>query len=228
MRTHILNIVEDKIVSNQHGFVDKKSCFSNLLETVDTIMNIIEDGSPVDVFYFDFCKAFDSVPHYRLITKLENYGVTGPMLNIVKDFLSDRTMRTMVRGSYSKHYKVVSGVPQGSVLGPLLFVLFINDLPNGLKNETMLFADDLKLICCADDISGIKEDLKNLQEWEDIWLLKFNPTKCKVMHLDINCNSKESFMLNGVVLEEVNSETDLGVCMCFVRLKLERKYLLLY
>ena len=213
VRTHILNIVEDKIVSNQHGFVDKKSCFSNLLETVDTIMNIIEDGSPVDVFYFDFCKAFDSVPHYRLITKLENYGVTGPMLNIVKDFLSDRTMRTMVRGSYSKHYNVVSGVPQGSVLGPSLFVLFINDLPNGLNNETMLFADDLKLICCADDISGIKEDLKNLQEWEDIWLLKFNPTKCKVMHLDINCNSKESFMLDGVVLEEVNSETDLGVCV---------------
>ena len=165
LRRHILMLVEDKICNNQHGFVERRSCLSNLLETVDTIIDMLGEGSTVDVFYFDFCKAFDSVPHYRLLTKLENYGITGPMLNIIKDFLTGRTMKTVVRGSYSKLHKVLSGVPQGSVLGPLLFVLFINDLPDGLKNATMLFADDLKLLGNANDVNSIKDDLSKLEEW---------------------------------------------------------------
>ena len=106
-RSHILNFVDGKIIPNQHGFVNQKSCFSNILETVDTIISMLEDGHPVDVFYFDFCKAFDSVPHYRLLTKLENYGITGPMLNIIKDFLTGRSMRTVVRGSYSNPCNVL-------------------------------------------------------------------------------------------------------------------------
>ncbi len=88
IRSHVLNFVESRIIPNQHGFVNKKSCFSNILETVDTIVHMIEEGIPVDVFYFDFCKAFDSVPHYRLLTKLENYGITGSVLEIIKDFLT--------------------------------------------------------------------------------------------------------------------------------------------
>ena len=120
-------------------------------------------------------------------------------------------MRTMVRGSYSTPCPVLSGVPQGSVLGPLLFVLFINDLPNNLKNATMLFADDLKLLGNASDVNCIKDDLKKLEEWEDIWLLKFNPSKCKVMHVDLNSNNKESYVFDEVVLEQIDSETDLGV-----------------
>ena len=86
LRRHIIMLVEDKICNNQHGFVERRSCLSNLLETVDSIIDMLGEGSTVDVFYFDFCKAFDSVPHYRLLTKLENYGITGPLLNIIKDF----------------------------------------------------------------------------------------------------------------------------------------------
>ena len=211
IRSHVLSIVEDKINPNQHGFVNQKSCFSNILEAVDTIISMLEDGLPVDVFYFDFCKAFDSVPHYRLLIKLESFGITGPTLKIIQDFLSDRFMRTTVRGSYSKYKAVSSGVPQGSVLGPLLFVLFINDLPDGLKNATKLFADDLKLFGNASDIDSIEDDLAHLEKWQDLWLLKFNASKCKVMHLDFNSNCKQSYVLSGTDLEQVDSEKDLGI-----------------
>ena len=151
-------------------------------------MDMLEAGFPVDIFYFDFCKAFDSVPHYRLLTKLQNYGINGSVLNIIRDFLSGRTLRTSVRGCYSSVRDVLSGVPQGSVLGPLLFVLFINDLPDNIKNVTKLFADDLKLIVNAQCKAGVIEDISALEYWESLWLLKFNPKKCKVMHLKYNDN----------------------------------------
>ena len=206
-----MNFVESSITPNQHGFVNKKSCFSNILETVDTIIHMLEEGTPVDVFYFDFCKAFDSVPHYRLLTKLENYGITGSVLSMIKDFLSDRSMRTVVRGSYSTIRNVLSGVPQGSVLGPLLFVLYINDLPDGLNNISKLFADDLKLICNAANANSIKADLACLEHWEEMWLLKFNTSKCKVMHLNFNNNNNVSYILDGTVLDPIDEEKDLGL-----------------
>ena len=211
LRNHILKLVDGTIIPNQHGFVNQKSCFSNILETVDAIISMLEDGNPVNVFYFDFCKAFDSVPHYRLLTKLQNYGITGPMLNIIKDFLTGRSMRTVVRGSFSDPCDVLSGVPQGSVLGPLLFVLFINDLPVGLNNTTLLFADDLKLLGNANDVDSIKQDLTTLEHWESIWLLKFNPSKCKVMHVNLINDTEESFELDGTILEPITAESDLGV-----------------
>ena len=211
IRSHLLNFVENKIIPSQHGFVNQKSCFSNILETVDTIISMLEDGHPVDVFYFDFCKAFDSVPHYRLLTKLENYGISGSTLRIIQDFLCDRSIRTVVRGNYSKFQAVLSGVPQGSVLGPLLFVLFINDLPGGLNNVTKLFADDLKLIGNASNVNSINEDLASLERWEELWLLRFNASKCKVMHLNFNDNCTHSYVLDGTSLEAVSEEKDLGL-----------------
>ena len=172
---------------HQHGFISKKSCFSNLLETVDTIIDILERGAPVDILYLDFCKAFDSVPHYRLLTKLENIGITGGLLEIIRDFLSGRSMTTVIRGVCSTPRPVLSGV--GSVLGPLLFVLFINDLPDGMKNISKLFADDLKVIADASDQDAITADINFLENWESLWMLKFNASKCKVMHMDFNSNS---------------------------------------
>ena len=211
VRKHILNHVERKININQHGFVNKKSCFSNLLETVDAVIELLEAGHPVDVFYFDFCKAFDSVPHYRLLTKLENYGITGSTLEIICDFLSGRSLRTSVRGNYSLPREVLSGVPQGSVLGPLLFVLFINDLPDNIKNITKLFADDLKLIVNAEDNESVVNDLSVLEDWESTWLLKFNVKKCKIMHLDFNNNPMSEYLLDGLPVVSIDSEKDLGL-----------------
>ena len=149
--------VENKITDKQHGFIGGKSCLSNLLETVDIILELQAEDIPVDILYFDFCKAFDTVPHYRLLTKLENYGLSTEIIDIVRDFLSDRTMRVAVGGMHSSTKIVTSGVPQGSVLGPLLFVLYINDLPVGINNRLKLFADDLKIIANADNYSEIKK-----------------------------------------------------------------------
>ena len=149
---------------HQHGFVGGKSCLSNLLESVDCITNILGEGAPVDILYLDFCKAFDTVPHYRLLAKLEKYGIKGKTLDIIRDFLSDRTMRVVVGGDKSATRKVTSGVPQGSVLGPLLFVLYINDLPDGLLNYVKLFADDVKLIGNAANSEAVKHDLEVLEK----------------------------------------------------------------
>jgi hypothetical protein len=211
IRKHIVDFLEDNISVQQHGFVRGKSCLSNLLETFDEILELLDEGAPVDLFYFDFSKAFDTVPHYRLLSKLESFGIKGEILEVIRDFLSDRTISVQVQGRHSFIRKVLSGVPQGSVLGPLLFVLFINDLPDSVKSKVKLFADDLKLIGNAADNRTIREDICELEIWESMWLLRFNPSKCKVMHLDFNKNPEVEYILDDVKLDTLDLEKDLGV-----------------
>ena len=121
VKKHILNHVDSSVSSDQHGFISGRSCTSNLLEAFDTIIDMIDGGLPVDVWYFDFRKAFDTVPHYRLLVKLENMGITGETLEIIEDFLSDRVMRVGVGDSFSELLKIVSGVPQGSIRTNFIF-----------------------------------------------------------------------------------------------------------
>ena len=211
VRRHIMSHIEQHLSDRQHGFVERKSCLSNLLETVETIIDLLGEGAPVDVFYFDFSKAFDSVPHHRLLVKLESMGITGNTLNIVSDFLTGRSFRTYVGGVLSLSRAVLSGVPQGTVLGPLLFVIFINDLPEYIKEATRLFADDLKAIVNANYPGKTDSMLRDLESWEETWLLKFNPSKCKVMHLDFNNNPRQQYTFNNVTLDSINIEKDLGV-----------------
>ena len=210
IRRHILDFIGDKISTNQHGFVESKSCLSNLLEAVEAIIGLLEDGSPVDVFYFDFCKAFDSVPHYRLLTKMSNMGITGSTLKIISDFLSGRTFQTCVGGTLSSPHLVISGVPQGSVLGPLLFVIFINDLPDHMSCLSKLFADDLKAVVNPLDKNAIDKMLKMLEEWEATWMLSFNYEKCKVLHIEHNGNPHND-VFNNIKLETTDKEKDLGI-----------------
>ena len=160
----------------------------------------------------DLQKAFDTVPHSRLITKLQNYGITGKTLDVIADFLSGRSFTVRVGNSHSKYHDVTSGVPQGSVLGPLLFVLYVNDLPEGIRSSISLFADDVKMYAPASSVTDTQIDIDRLHQWQLLWLLKFNTTdgKCKVMHAGIN-NPHNNYYLDGILLPTVDSEKDLGV-----------------
>jgi hypothetical protein len=152
-----------------------------------------------------------NVMQYIQLFPVESFGINGNVLDIIRDFLSNRTITVQVEGKHSTIKKVLSGVPQGSVLGSLLFVLYVNDLPDSVKNQVQLFADDLKLICDASDDQSIIDDIKELEYWENIWLLRFNPSKCKVMHLEFNGNPALKYCLGGVDLETLEREKDLGV-----------------
>ena len=212
MRDHILSHVETYIVNQQHGFLPGKSCVSNLLECMNIVYEILNENDTADILYLDFQKAFDTVPHKRLLNKLRAYGISGRSLNIVKDFLSERTFKVKVGSSFSKQFSVSSGVPQGTVLGPLLFLIYINDLPGGIRSFVSLFADDLKIVTRSSNHEIAQQDLDKLGEWEKMWLLSFNVTdeKCKVLHIGKNnpCNDYE---LNGCKLPCVDTEKDLGL-----------------
>ena len=212
LRTHILTHVESKISKQQHGFVPGRSCLSNLLESLDSICDILAEGGTVDIFYLDFQKAFDTVPHNRLRIKLESYGICGKTLDVISDFLSHRSFQVNVGNEKSESFPVTSGVPQGSVLGPLLFLLYINDLPEKVRNHVSLFADDLKMHGTSFDRELNQTDLDELYKWQLVWILTFNTrdNKCKVMHVGKN-NPCNKYYLGDTLLPAVTSEKDLGV-----------------
>ena len=163
-----------------------KSCFTNLLEFHRKWSAAVDSGFGVDVIYLDYSKAFDSVPHLRLISKLQSYGINGNLLTWIKNFLIGRQQRVVLNGSSSRWVNVTSGVPQGSVLGLLLFILYVNDITDGLQSTLEMFADDSKLyriIQTPQDVNILQEDLNFISNWSRLWLLKFNTLKCTVIHL---------------------------------------------
>ena len=145
----------------------------------------IEEDHCVDIIYVDFAKTFDSVPHERLLRKIESYGIGGNVLNWIKSFLCGRKQRVVLNGFKSSWSNVVSGVPQGSVLGPLLFLLYVNDLPECIKNRKVaMFADDLKLYSThVSNDDKIQYDISNVEKWSSAWQLRLNNEKCHFMQL---------------------------------------------
>ncbi|MGE5822000.1 MAG: RNA-directed DNA polymerase [Nitrososphaerota archaeon] len=215
VRDSILEHVEKYklIKESQHGFLKGRSCLTNLLEFFEFVTNYIDQGYPIDVVYLDFQKAFDKVPHKRLMMKIKALGITGEVFNWIEDWLRDRVQRVVLLGTYSKWTEVRSGVPQGSVLGPLLFLIYINDIDDLVSTNLLKFADDTKVfsvVADKTDIDRLQKDLVNLCKWSKDWLMLFNVDKCKVMHIGLG-NGMAKYEMNGKYLEEVTEERDLGV-----------------
>ena len=142
----------NKLLSpEQFGFREKRSCVYQLLECMEAWTSLLDEGTDIDILYFDFSKAFDSVPHVRLIAKLQAYGIGSNVLSWIHDSLKDRKQRVVLDSFKSDWSDVISVVPQGSVLGPLLFLVYINDLPKNVQNcKVKIFADDKKLYYPSD------------------------------------------------------------------------------
>ena len=202
----------------QHGFRSKLSCETQLLEFIQDLHVSREKNTPVDVIVMDFAKAFDKVPHNRLLHKLKYYGVNHKTLSWISSFLACRTQSVVVEGSKSPSSPVLSGVPQGSVLGPLLFLAYINDLPSYVKSKVRLFADDTIIyreIKSGKDELELQEDLKRLEKWENDWQMVFHPSKCEAMRVIKGINKKNkitvNYRLHGHQLEWVDNIKYLGV-----------------
>ena len=217
------SVVRDQIVEHmsknnifspkQHGFVPNRNCMTNLLTCMEMWTQMIEEGLPIDIIYTDFAKAFDRVPHQRLLIKMKMLGIEGHTLNWIKAFLSGRKQCVRIDDEYSSWKSVRSGIPQGSVLGPILFVIFINDMPDVVDSMCQLFADDAKIfrgLKSRGDILALQEDLDRLNAWSAKWQLAFNVGKCKSLHIGSR-NTHHKYQMNGKKLDHIEEEKDLGV-----------------
>ena len=218
------SILRDVIVSHfndnhlyaecQHGFRKRRSCITQLLEVIEDLTQILDSKEPIDIVYLDFRKAFDTVPHERLLNKLQAYGIVGNVSRWIRQFLIGRCQSVHVGKEKSQKASVKSGIPQGSILGPILFTIFINDLPNCVLSTCKIFADDTKIFNTTDNHKILQNDLTNLQEWSDLWNLYFNIEKCKVLHIGNNNPCVDYTMKckdTTFRLQECREEKDLGV-----------------
>jgi hypothetical protein len=200
------------LTEKNHGFRAGYSCETQLLSTMDDLLKTNDAGIQTDVVILDFSKAFDTVPHKKLLFKLNHYGINGPIHQWITTFLTKRTMRVALEGEFSDSATVESGVPQGTVLGPLLFLCHINDLPVSVESKVRLFADDCLLyreIHTFQDHLTLQKDLQSLEKWASDWGMKFNAKKCYVM--PTKTHSPFFYSLCGEILQSVNHNPYLGV-----------------
>lgn len=205
------------LTARQFGFREGTSCVTNLLSFYDRVVDILQEREGwVDCVYLDIKKAFDRVPHSRLRWKLKKFGgVQGSLLSWMEDYLSGRQMRTMIRGKVSAWKDVTSGVPQGAVLAPIMFLIYINDMPKDINAYMNMFADDAKImkhIVGENSCRELQSDLDKINQWSEMWKLEFNTDKCHVMEVGVSKRRPHwEYKLGECVINPSEKEKDLGI-----------------
>ena len=206
----------------QHGLRSQRSCETQLVQFVHDIISNLDGAvnrghKQTDLIIMDFAKPFDKVPHRRLLHKLNYYGIRGSTHKWINSWLSGRAQKVVLDGQASDQVPVLSSVPQGSELGPILFLIFINDLPDNIRSSVRLFADDCVLyrnIHSIQDCFILQEDLTSLGQWEADWQMKFNVSKCHSMRVTRHQHHKQilfDYSLHNQTLENVQSAKYLGI-----------------
>ena len=206
------------IVTEQYGFCSGKSCTTQLLSHFEKILEILDKCANADVIYLDFSKAFDKVDHEILLKKLEAFKITGKLLQWIRSFLSSRLQYVIVDGHKSAPEKVLSGVPQGTVLGPLLFILYINDIVKVIRHSYIkIFADDTKLIKMIESLEDrdlLDADLHAVIEWAALNKMELNELKFQLLSHGNKNNLKAPYVINeDISLEKSEDVIDLGVTL---------------
>ena len=211
---HLLQ--NDLIRHSQHGFMMGRSCVTNLLEYMDKVTSALDAGDPYDVIMIDFRRAFDVVPFRRLLQKLQAHGIVGDLLGWFDDWTTGRKQRVVINGQNSEWADVISSVVQGSVIGPVLFLVFINDIDFVIdEEETNVFkyADDSKFgrrIRTSRDTEVLQANLNNVEHWATNNGMSLHPQKTIVMHFGYN-NPNHQYTLSGSIISPVQCAKDLGV-----------------
>ena len=199
----------------QHGFVKKKGTMTQLLLSLNAWVKALDDKRNIDAAYLDFSKAFDTVSHKKLLLKLHAYGIRNNVYRWISDFLSERTQRVKISDTYSIWKPVTSGVPQGSVIGPLLFLVYVNDISAYVDASCghKLYADDVKLYVVFDNVTecnALQNSLDAVEKWSETWQLKLQPAKSKIMHFGLH-NPNFGYTMGGKNINSSNAEKDLGI-----------------
>ena len=215
--------MEEKLLNpNQSGFRPSDSCINQLLAITHEIFEAFDCNPPLEVrsVFLDISKAFDKVWHEDLLYKLKSIGISGGLYNLLENSLSDSFQRVILNGQFSSWKPILAGVPQGSILGPLLFLIYINDLPNGLKSNAKVFGDDTSLFTLVKDknksTSILNNNLLLISKWAYNWKMLFNPDPTKPAQEVIFSKKKITqihpiISLNNIQVERVHYQKYLGI-----------------
>ena len=222
IRNKVVRFIESRNLMNpnQHGFRAGHSCLTQLIQHHDKITKLLEEGMNVDVVYVDFAKAFDKLDIDITLQKLHELGITGKVFEWIKAFLSERRQYVVVEGSKSEPVPVISGVPQGSVLGPLMFLILLGDIDENIRySHVASFADDTRIfsgIGSNEDVNKLQADLENIYEWARSNNATFNSEKFECMRYGPNCVIRENTNYtsdDGTPISEKENVKDLGVIL---------------
>ena len=218
-----LFFIENKLIAaNQSGFKPGDSCINQLIAITHEICQSFDAGYEVRGVFLDISKAFDNVWHDGLIFKLKQNGISGKLLNLIKDFLKNRKQRVVLNGQFSSWADADAGVPQGSILGPLLFLIYINDVTNGLSSSAKLFADDTSLFSVVFNVDAtakeLNDDLAKVQDWALRWKMSFNPDISKqaqevIFSRKLKKNPHPPLMFNSNLVNKASSQRHLGIIL---------------